>query len=95
MTCSRTLPVGLHVLLALLLFASSLVHVPTIFRFRRVSATQKMQMGKDRLKLRFLQRAITNTYRGCCFRFVEGNENGGQPQPGLAQCQCSLVCLAM
>ena len=64
---------------ALLLFAYA------IFRFRRVLAMQKIQIGKQRLKLGFLQGATTNTERGRCFRFVKGDENGEQPQPVLAQ----------
>jgi hypothetical protein len=44
----RALPVGLHVVLALLLFASALVHVSTIIRFPQVVTRQKIQIPKHR-----------------------------------------------
>ena len=54
-----------------------------IFSSRQVFTTQKIQIGKHRLKLGFLQGTTTNTDGGSSLRFVEGNENGRPAAAGI------------
>lgn len=53
----------------------ALVHVSAIFGFRRFFAPEKIQIGEDRLKFRFLQRTAANTHGSCSVYFVQGQQN--------------------
>jgi hypothetical protein len=81
--CLSALPAGPRFVPALLLFAWARVHVSMIFRSRHIFTTQKIQVGKHRRQLGFLQGTTTNTDGGSSLRFVEGNENGRPAAAGI------------